>query len=201
MKKTYNQVYQFKIALNRISPQIWRRIQVPETYTFWDLHVAIQAVMDWEGYHLHEFSVPNPKTRTVDAIGFPDDEFGREVLEGWKTKISPYFSMTNKWAEYTYDFGDDWVHSIVLEKILPRDPQKDYPCCTGGKRNSPPEDVGGVSGFKEFVTIMKNPRHKEHKAMADWCGEEFDPEAFSCEDVIFLSPNKLLKLALEDPFS
>jgi len=201
MKKQDQQVYQFKIALAGISPQIWRRIQVPEDYTFWDLHVAIQTVMDWEGYHLHEFSVPNPKTRTVDAIGFPDEEFGREVLEGWKTNIAPYFSMTNKRAEYTYDFGDDWVHSVVLEKILPRDPKKKYPCCIAGKRNAPPEDVGGVNGFKEFVAIMKDPEHEEHQEMADWCGEEYDPDEFDCADVMFPDPLHMLKLALEDPDS
>jgi hypothetical protein len=56
MKKMDNQVYQFKIALKGITPQIWRRIRVPETYTFWDLNVAIQSVMDWGGHHLHEFT-------------------------------------------------------------------------------------------------------------------------------------------------
>ena len=57
MKRKYERVYQFKIALDGIEPPIWRRIQVPETYSFWDLHVAIQDSMGWSDGHLHEFSL------------------------------------------------------------------------------------------------------------------------------------------------
>jgi hypothetical protein len=38
-------VYQFKVTLCEIEPPIWRRIQVPGKYNFWDLHVAIQDAM------------------------------------------------------------------------------------------------------------------------------------------------------------
>jgi hypothetical protein len=37
-----NLAYQFKISLPEIVPEIWRRIQVPAGYSFWDLHVALQ---------------------------------------------------------------------------------------------------------------------------------------------------------------
>ena len=30
-----NQVYQFRIELQDITPKIWRRIQVPADYNFW----------------------------------------------------------------------------------------------------------------------------------------------------------------------
>ena len=73
MKKKYAQVYQFKIALKGIKPPIWRRIQVPETYTFWDLHVAIQDAMGWEDYHLHGFELANPLTGLKQKIGIPDE--------------------------------------------------------------------------------------------------------------------------------
>jgi hypothetical protein len=55
MKKTFENVYQLKLYMKGITPQIWRRIQVPENYTFFDLHEAIQAAMSWDDYHLHEF--------------------------------------------------------------------------------------------------------------------------------------------------
>ncbi len=35
-------VHQFLIVLTGTDPLVWRRIQVPERYSFWDLHVAIQ---------------------------------------------------------------------------------------------------------------------------------------------------------------
>jgi hypothetical protein len=61
MKKQFDQVYQFKITLQKIRPLIWRRIQVPASYTFWDLHVAIQDSLGWTDTHLHEFRLKNPK--------------------------------------------------------------------------------------------------------------------------------------------
>lgn len=84
MKKKYNQVYQFKISLKGIKPTIWRRIQVPETYTFWDLHVAIQDAMGWEDYHLHEFRMMNPDVVENVKIGYPDGEYGMLILKGWE---------------------------------------------------------------------------------------------------------------------
>jgi len=76
MKKKFDQVYQFKITLRDIKPPIWRRIQVPETYTFWDLHVAIQDAMGWSDYHLHEFEMVDPSTGLKVNIGIPDEDFG-----------------------------------------------------------------------------------------------------------------------------
>ena len=195
MTNSYSRVFQFKITLKGITPRIWRRIQVPETYTFWDLSIAIQSAMDWGGHHLHEFQIFNPKTGTLDDIGSPDEDSGRDVLIGWETKIAPYFSMENRRAEYLYDFGDYWEHNILLEKILPKEPDRTYPRCIAGKNNSPPDDVGSTQGYEEFVEIMNNPAHEEHDEMAEWYGgDEYDPTYFDCEDVVFVNPDKMLRL-------
>ena len=74
MKKKFNNVYQFKITLEGVKPPIWRQIQVPETYTFWDLHVAIQDAMGWGDDHLHEFEIFDPSTGSVVSIGIPDED-------------------------------------------------------------------------------------------------------------------------------
>ncbi len=143
-KRKFHWVYQFKIRLNGISPSVWRRIQVPEYYTFWDLHVAIQDAMGWLDYHLHEFYMTHPVTSEKVIIGVPDEEdelFERETLPDDREKISDWFSMENRKADYTYDFGDNWTHSIVLKDILPRDRDRDYPLCIAGKRACPPRIV------------------------------------------------------------
>jgi len=198
MKKKYNQVYQFKIALKGIKPPIWRRIQVPETYTFWDLHVAIQDAMGLSDYHLHEFELVNPATGLKVNIGspVPDDAFGEEVLLGWEQKIADYFSMENRTADYVYDFGDNWEHKIQLEKILPREKGVQYPVCIKGKRACPPEDCGGIWGYAELLEIIKNPKHEEYEDMIEWLGGEFDPEHFDVEEVGFDDPDKRHKSAL-----
>ena len=190
MKKKFKQVYQFKIVLKYSKPPIWRRIRVPETYTYWDLHVAIQDAMGWGDYHLHEFEMFNPSTDLVENIGIPYKDFGREVLPGWKQKIESYFSMENPEADYIYDFGDNWEHKIQLEKILTREKGVNYPVCIKGKRACPPEDCGGIWGYEEFLEAIKDPTHQEHKEMLEWVGGEFDPEHFDMNEISFDDPDK-----------
>ncbi len=197
-KKKYNQVYQFRITLKGIKPPIWRRIQVPEIYTFWDLHVAIQDAMGWDDYHFHEFEVVNLSTGLKVNIGIPtpeDEFFSREVLPGWKEKIADFFSMENRTARYVYDFGDDWEHKIQLEKILPREKGVKYPICIKGKRACPPEDCGGVWGYAELLEIIKDPRHEEYEEMMEWLGGDFDPEHFDVNEVSFDDPDRRRKFA------
>lgn len=197
MKKKFDYVYQFKITLEGIKPPIWRRIQVPKTYTFWDLHVAIQDAMGWLDYHLHEFEIVDPSTGLMVNIGIPDEEFDRDVLPGWKQKIADYFSMENPKAVYIYDFGDYWEHKIQLEKILPREKGVNYPVCIKGKRACPPEDCGGVWGYEELLEALKKPAHERHEELLEWLGEDFDPEHFDVNEVSFDDPDKRLKNVFE----
>ncbi len=197
MRKKFDRIYQFKITLKRIKPPIWRRIQVPGTYTFWDLHVAIQDVMGWLDYHLHHFEIINPSTGVKEEIGIPDEDFGwgRIILPGWEQKIAKYFSIDNDKAEYIYDYGDNWEHTVKLEKILPREKGIKYPICIGGKRACPPEDCGGIWGYEELLEIIAKPDHERYEEMLDWLGGDFDPEHFDIEEVRFDDPTKRWKYA------
>ena len=197
MKKKFNQVYQFKITLRGSKPPIWRRIQVPETFTFWDLHVAIQDVMGWSDYHLHLFELTDPSTGMKIEVGIPEREFGEygETRPGWKEKIADWFTIENRKADYTYDFGDDWEHKIELEKILPWEKGVKYPVCVQGKGACPPEDCGGVWGYEGFLEAIKDPKHEQHEEMLEWVGGEFDPGHFDVKKVHFDDPNKRWKTA------
>ncbi|MBC7247481.1 MAG: plasmid pRiA4b ORF-3 family protein [Actinobacteria bacterium] len=197
MKTKFAKVYQFKITLREITPPIWRRIQVPGTYTFWDLHVAIQDAMGWLDYHLHEFTVPHPEKRTAVRIGVPDEEFeeDEELLFGRKEKIAKYFTMENRFAEYEYDFGDGWEHGIKLEKILPREEGVEYPRCITGKRACPPEDVGGAGGYARFLEIIADPDHEEYHEAMTWVGGAFDPDHFDPDEICFDDPDMRWKIA------
>jgi len=193
VKKKFEHVYQFKIYLREIEPLIWRRIQVPETYTFWDFHVAIQDSMGWLDYHLHQFRIRNPTTGKMENIGIPDeDEFEdlMNFLPGWEIAIADYFSRDNAMAEYEYDFGDCWEHLIVFEEIAPRLKGKHYPLCIDGERACPPEDCGGTWGYDEFLEAILNPAHEEHESMMVWSGGSYDPERFDPKKVRFDNPLK-----------
>ncbi len=156
----FKQVYQFKVTLKGVRPPIWRRIRVPETYTFWELHVAIQDAMGWLDYHLHAFHGQDPTTGREEEIGIPDDDgeaWDPQVIPGWERRIAPFFTPGNPRMEYVYDFGDDWQHEIKLEKILPSQEDVTYPRCVAGKRACPPEDCGGVWGYGELLEIISDP--------------------------------------------
>lgn len=202
MKRKFDKVYQFKITLEDINPAIWRRIQVPENYSFWDLHIAIQDSMGWSDCHLHEFEIGEPTTGKMVRIVFPDGEaesyHGEKIIEEHKVKIAEWFSLENKTAKYIYDFGDGWEHLIELENIFPREKNIKYPICLDGKRACPPEDCGGSYGYKEFVIAIKHPNHKRHKELLEWYGGQFDPESFNPKDVIFSDPGERWQNTIRD---
>jgi len=187
MEKAFEKVYQLKLYIKGIRPQIWRRVQVPENYTFLDLHYAIQAVMDWDDYHLHEFEMPDPRIGIPVKIGVKDDDFEdffeRSVVPEDEVKISDFFTLGNKAALYAYDFGDNWQVKIRLEKILSREEGVKYPICTAGKRAAVPEDSGGVWGYLYKLEILEDPSHPEYEDVVEWMGEDFDPEYFDPEGV------------------
>ena len=110
-------VHQFLIVLTGTDPLVWRRIQVPDGYSFWDLHVAIQDAMGWLDYHLHEFTVVHPDTNRAQRIGMPDSEDmdDRPLLRDSEVPIADHFRDGGPPALYVYDFGDDWQHVVAYE--------------------------------------------------------------------------------------
>ncbi|MCP5007743.1 MAG: plasmid pRiA4b ORF-3 family protein [Planctomycetes bacterium] len=194
-----DQVYQFKVTLKRIKPPIWRRIQVPATYTFWDLHVAIQDSMGWTDTHLHHFEILNLATGMKEEVGIPDeDAIENIILAGWKKNISHYFTSDNNKAEYVYDYGDNWEHEVKLEKILPAVDDIQYPICIAGKRECPPEDCGGPWCYEDFLKAIMDPKHEMHEELLDWVGGEFDPEYFNKDEIDFDDPKHRLEFMLND---
>ena len=86
---------------------------------------------------------------------------------------------------YSYDFGDNWQHKIVVEKILDENEvDKKIPVCIDGERACPPEDCGGVWGYEELLQIRKDKNHPDYEErITEWLGEDFDPEEFNVEEV------------------
>ena len=195
-------VHQFLIVLTGIDPLVWRRIQVPEAYSFWDLHVAIQDAMGWLDYHLHEFRLLDADEQHVVSIGIPtdDDPEDRPVIPGWEVPLSRFFDRRG-WhaphASYAYDFGDDWEHVLVHEGMESAEPSLTYPRCVSGARRCPPEDCGGVHGYAEFLEAITDADHPEHASMIQWSGGAYDPNAFDPEAVVFDDPRKRWKKAFE----
>jgi len=180
-----SQIYQLKITLMGIKPPIWRRLLISNYCTFSDLHHAIQDCFYWSDYHLHEFSYryPEPPHWRIHMQGkYPDDTYPPEDhsdlydIREDQLRLCDVFSTNLKKVNYLYDFGDNWEHSIKLEKIFPNNNNFRSFLCVGGKRATPPEDCGGPYGYQELLEIIGNPNHPEYGEMKDWVGEDFNPQ-------------------------
>jgi hypothetical protein len=137
-------VYQLRLWLREISPAIWRRLLVRSDSTIADLHYAIQIVMGWTDFHLHQFII-HGKSYGISRTGgiwFADDP-NKVQLYNLRLRERQRFV-------YEYDFGDLWQHEIRVEKKLPIDTEKTYPVCISGARATPPEDCGGPWAFMEL---------------------------------------------------
>lgn len=192
-KRPFKKVFQFKIALLYTKPPVWRRILVPESYTFYDLHVAIQNAMGWTDSHLHCFEKRGFKTKPwqyslkVDCP-YMAEEFEQEenTLYTTETPVSQFFKKAKDRMIYVYDFGDSWEHEVILEKILLKEKGVKYPKCLAGKLACPLEDCGSIPGYYMCIETLKDRKDKE---LLGWIGD-WNPEDFAPQDVVFEDPRK-----------
>jgi hypothetical protein len=172
-------LYQLKLTLQDIQPLIWRRVQVWEDTTLAQLHDVLQVAMNWQDYHLHEFTIG----RRLFSVPDPDDDmYERKVIDERRQRLCQVVTQVGTQFVYLYDFGDSWRHDLLLEAILLPESTAQYPRCIAGERQTPPEDVGGTLGYEEYLEALADPQHEAHEDMLQWRGP-FDPESFSSDDI------------------
>ncbi len=175
-------IYKLKITLMGSKPPIWRRVLVSSNITFEALHDIIQPAFGWSDCHLHEFEIDNLRIGTNDEDSIePVEEESEFVLDEYAQRGDTFL--------YTYDFGDNWEHRILVEDMLPADSTNSVPRCIAGRRACPPENVGGVWGYQEFLSSISDPSHEEHANYTEWIGGNFDPEEFDLNAVNTLIAN------------
>ena len=171
-------VYQIKVTLDETEPPVWRRILVLGDTRLDELHRILQVVMGWYNYHLHEFTVGDRH------YGVPDPEYGFEMRNERRARLSRMVIGEGFSLKYSYDFGDDWVHTLLVEEVLRVDPwSRQLPVCIAGSRACPPEDVGGVWGYADFLEAIADPEHEEHDGYVVWSGGDYDPDEFSLKTI------------------
>lgn len=171
-------VFCFKVVLVGSNPPIWRRIETPDG-TLDDLHEHIQTAMGWTNSHLHHFVI---RGRRYGDPKLLDDGWGdHDLVDPTSTRLGALVADVRRSFRFTYeyDFGDDWEHEVVFEGRSAAEPGVEYPRCVDGARACPPEDVGGVWGYADFLEAINDPKHAEHQHMLEWIGGRFNPEKFS----------------------
>lgn len=142
--------YQLKITLKGSKPPIWRRVAVPSKISFADLDAVVECIFGWEHAHLYEFYFPKENTR----ISMPD-EFGDGFADDFADGFSANETCIDNWInegdkfEYIYDFGDYWVHSVLVEKLVPYENR--YAQVIKSKGSYMIEDCGGIWNFYDYI--------------------------------------------------
>jgi hypothetical protein len=86
-----------------------------------------------------------------------------------------------------YDFGDYWEHEVILKGWKYEEAMFGLPACTAGAMACPPEDVGGVHGYKLLLDAIENKQKNELEEYRVWLGYKFDPYDFSADKLLYLS--------------
>lgn len=173
------QLYTLKVTLSGLKPPVWRRLRVPAEITLDRLHDVIQIAMGWQEMHLHEYLIMGQ--RFTEMSEGPDD--GEE--EG-NYRLAQLILEEGQEFEYLYDIGDNWNHEILVERIdtVPAE-EGGLMECLGGERACPPEDIGGVSGYEEFLKVLADPEHPDREDYLAWFGGGLDAEKFDADFVNF----------------
>lgn len=159
-----------------LTPPVWRVLQVASTTRLSDFNTVLQVAMGWSNVHLHQFE------RDGLCYGIPDPYVPEAIRRESDYRLGELLREPGDSLLYRYDFGDDWVHKVRLEKILPFDERLSLPLCLRGRRACPLEDVGGPPGYKVFLARLSEPAQPGHAELLAWIGGQFDPEHFDVSE-------------------
>jgi len=196
-------IYQLRITLLNSPVPIWRQVVLSGECTLGDLHAVIQHAMGWEEEHLHGFTqelrqtLPSSKgsrstrTRIKRTFMSSQDPMGRHLQSVPEDQDEDIVTLqevcpsARMKLNYEYDFGDSWMHEILVEKIFPPGDYKDaHPRCLDGKGACPPEDCGGVWGYEHMLAVLADKDDPEYEELSEWMdAETFDPEAFDIKSI------------------
>jgi hypothetical protein len=169
--------YQFRISLNEVVPEIWRTFQISELHSLFDLHQVIQVVMGWENDHLFQFKKDGKWYGLIDD----EDLVSTKMLDADETLLHELNLKEGESFEYEYDFGDCWIHTLKLQKIVTLE-ENLLPIAFAGANACPFEDCGGPAAYMELKEALLNPKNEEEMEMKETMGD-FDPSFFDLEEV------------------
>ena len=165
-------VARIRIELQELEPRIRRRVDVPVSATLASLHDIIQIAMGWTDSHLYEFEIGG----RCYGEPLPDEDYEeRRLYKARNLRLETVIARGTDRFLYLYDFGDHWMHDVIVEGIRDGEAGAEFPAFVDGARRCPPEDVGGAHGFMEFLEAVFDPSHEEHASMIEWYGGPFDP--------------------------
>jgi hypothetical protein len=182
--------YRVRVDLQQTRPPLWRRLELASDLFLDEVHGVIQLAFGWDDSHLHEFGsgpgLYNSETELY-LCAYQVEEGDTGVPEE-QVRLDEVLADVGDKLHYLYDFGDDWHHVLKLEAIVTRTDRSPRAICTGGRRDGPPEDCGGVYAY-ELISAATDPANPDHAdAVVEFeriFGDEVEPGAIetTCFDV------------------
>jgi hypothetical protein len=157
-----------RVDIDGIEPPIWRRLDVASDLTLDRVDAVLQLAFGWQNSHLHSFTTPVGRHHdraerylTAFDVAEGDDGIGESAVELGELLVDAGDKLS-----YTYDFGDDWEHTLILESVRSRSAGTSRAVLVAGRRAGPPEDCGGVRGYQELLTRGATAGDPEHLDVA-----------------------------------
>lgn len=167
-----DEIATIRIELVESEPLIWRQVDVPTSITLKALHDIVQAAMDWQDYHLWQFTIGE---RCYGPAQLYED--WDRPADAAKVRLRQVLAAGRTVIDYLYDFGDGWEHRLIVDDVRAGEPGVAYPRYVGGEHAAPPEDSGGIPGFYNKLEIAADPQHPDHDDIVGWL-EGYDPRTF-----------------------
>ena len=164
---SFTEIATLRIELKDADPLIWRVVEVPTSVTLKVLHDIVQVTIRWLDYHLWEFVIAG------QSYGLPmDEDWGTTPRKlAVKVRLRDVLSPGTSGIDYTFDFGDNWEHRLIVSDVRQGEHGGAYPRFIAGERDCPPEDCGGIPGFYEMLEARADPAHSDHAAISEWLAD------------------------------
>jgi len=153
--------YRVRIDLDGARPPIWRRLDLHSDLPLNVVHQVLQSAFGWTDSHLHRFALGGDAfDGTAEWFLCPFDvQEGEDGTPEQQVRLDEVLAEPGDRLAYTYDYGDGWDHTIVLEQVLPAAPGAPVAVCVDGRRACPPEDCGGLRTAAELAEVLDDPAH------------------------------------------
>ncbi len=139
---------------------------MPSDMSLHDLHEVLQVLYGWANYHLYSFTLEH----RYEKLRCDLDQRG-----AYSATAAGLDELLSEGVEfvYNYDFGDNWLVDLKVEKIESNPRIDSAVCCLEGENAGPPEDVGGPTGYEDFLRIIKDPDAFDHEHLKKWIQSDF----------------------------
>lgn len=162
-----------RLSLRNSDPLIVRELEVPEDYSAYEFHLALQVSLGWNDLEPFEL------VRQNLTVGVEPSYAGEGIVhEGHhyrhadEVEVSELFQRVGQKLSYTYDFSRLWNFDVVLLEYVER--EGDLPTCVLSQEPAPIEDADDLEAFYGMMIAWVDESLELHDLAMQLLGEDFE---------------------------